>query len=49
MYCAKGGDPAAIPGFYDFGVKDGLVWSLTIEEFQKTIMNQSRNPAESKR
>lgn len=45
-YCANGGDPTAIPGFYDFETEDGLVWSPTLEEFREAVMNKSRNPAE---
>ena len=44
MYCAHGGDPKALPGFFDFGTKDGLVCSPTLEEFKEAVMNTSRKP-----
>jgi hypothetical protein len=40
-YCAQGGDPSAMPAFYDFGVVDGLVSCVTIQELRENVMRSN--------
>jgi len=42
-YCAQGGDPSAMPAFYDFGANDGLVSCVTIQELREIIMRSNHS------
>lgn len=41
IYCSQGGDPSAIPAFYDFGAVDGLVYCITIQELRESVMRSN--------
>lgn len=43
IYCTQGGDPSAMPAFYDFGADDGLVSCVTIQELRENVMRSNHS------
>lgn len=41
IYCAQGGDPSAMPAFYDFCMDDGFVSCVTIQELRENVMRSN--------